>query len=423
MAPVYHPGPVASRPPAPPHGHSQRTLTIPAPKAHKARTPRKHRGRGGQPIAPGSTLTRRQFRKLVKATVNAQFAPQEAEQARQESEARQQGVDMQGFYDQYLAELAKHQANTQANAAASNAAFGQLAGSLKSQAPALNADSANASLVRQALTAGFGSQLAGQGANASQYADTLAHVVAPGQKLQQAALSQHQLQDFARRREELAAQKGAVKATTRRQLLSDERTYGLQRAAAALAGVREANDLTDARARRRETRRHNRRSERQTDRRLDTAQQNADTNSYRAHHPAKGKGGKPTSGPGSLTTAQESRLVQQVKNAKAAARQALTAKPKNPGDPPLTSTQVRALLAAGQVDGRKYDSDVINAAFDLLPTDLGGRGALSHPNVVALRRMGIHARRYFPVIGRPKKKIGGMTEKQTGNYKGTFGLK
>jgi hypothetical protein len=94
---------------------------------------------------------------------------------------------------------------------------------------------------------------------------------------------------------------------------------------------------------------------------------------------------KPDQGPGSITPAAETKIVQSVKNAQAAVRRLMS-------HPEANSTEVRALLAAGKVDGRKYDHDVINAAFDLAQN-----GGLSPQNVRALRGMGVHAKRYFPV--------------------------
>jgi len=118
-----------------------------------------------------------------------------------------------------------------------------------------------------------------------------------------------------------------------------------------------------------------------------------------ANHPGKGsKADKPTSGPGSLTSAQESKAVQRVKSAAAAARQGMSVKGAN-------STQVRAGLANGFQDGTHYTADEINAAFDLLPTSLGGKGGLSPANVKALHRMGIHVNGNFPIA--PVKATGG----------------
>jgi hypothetical protein len=64
-------------------------------------------------------------------------------------------------------------------------------------------------MLRQALTASFGAMLAGQGANASGYADTLAHVVGPGQKLQGVTRAQGDVTKAQQARSDLAKEKGS----------------------------------------------------------------------------------------------------------------------------------------------------------------------------------------------------------------------
>jgi hypothetical protein len=64
-------------------------------------------------------------------------------------------------------------------------------------------------MLRQALTASFGAMLAGQGANASSYADTLAHVVGPGQKLQGLTRAQGDVTKAQQARSDLAREKGS----------------------------------------------------------------------------------------------------------------------------------------------------------------------------------------------------------------------
>jgi hypothetical protein len=173
------------------------------------------------------------------------------------------------------------------------------------------------------------------------------------------------------------------------------------------ASIASGKDLT-AQERVTETTRHNKASEKNT-RRSIKAQRNspsaqktkADLAFFKKHGyypptgaPKKGAGStgaKPTQGPGSLNQGAETKLVQQVKGARAAA-QTLMSKPG------AKSSEVRQLLAAGKVDGVKYSHDAINAAFDLLPPKYGGLGALSPANVKALHRMGIHVNGVFPIL-------------------------
>jgi hypothetical protein len=129
--------------------------------------------------------------------------------------------------------------------------------------------------------------------------------------------------------------------------------------------------------------------------------------------PGQGTAKKPTAGPGSLTSGQENHIVQQVKGARAAAASLMS-------QPGAKSSEVRQLLAAGKVDGIKYPHDVINAAFDLLPTKYGGLGGLSRANVKALHHMGVHVQGVFPLVFGGAKSAPATAVQQTSS--GVFGF-
>lgn len=136
-----------------------------------------------QPIVPGSSTTQRDLAHQREAAVNLQYGPN-AVGASQQRE-RETG----DWYDAYLRELAQHAGNVQG--------FGQQAqdqinGLTNIQGPADTApkDPQNqtiaqqAAAVRSALLGGLKTKIQGQATAANTYADTLAHVVAPGQKVQ-----------------------------------------------------------------------------------------------------------------------------------------------------------------------------------------------------------------------------------------------
>jgi hypothetical protein len=161
------------------------------------RTQRTAAVQGAQPIVPGSSVTNRDLAQQTKVAEALKYGQQET-QLNQDLAARQrQAMDQAGWFDQYQAQLAQHQANT---AQINQQAVGQqqaLTGSVGAiQAPpsatpvpgavpsAQNVtDAQNATALRQALTASFGAMMSQQGAAANTYADTLSHVVAPTQKL------------------------------------------------------------------------------------------------------------------------------------------------------------------------------------------------------------------------------------------------
>lgn len=120
-------------------------------------------------------------------------------------------------------------------------------------------------------------------------------------------------------------------------------------------------------------------------------QQNADANTYRAHHPKPGKKPKPTKGLGSLTPEQEQTYVKQI--------QALSKSIRTGG-----GTR-RQAIAEGP------HSPQVNETLANAANDLAKLGYISPANVKALQKIGIHAGQ-FP---RSKQKASkqGTTPNQT----------
>jgi hypothetical protein len=120
--------------------------------------------------------------------------------------------------------------------------------------PQLSKDSANGASVRQAMFNSYGAMLAGQGRANTDYADTLAHVVAPGQKLQAQAQNARGTTALRSKLTDLKGEKGAYKQSFLDSLTDSERKNVL---AAAVAGQENLLDTVKTQ----ETIRHNKASE------------------------------------------------------------------------------------------------------------------------------------------------------------------
>jgi hypothetical protein len=228
--------------------------------AKKALTPelarkRKARIMAGQPVVAGSALTNRDLSKESKAAMRVKYAPLETKQHKQLDMARNQQRDVGGFYDAYLKQVAQHAANTQtigqqavtAGQQTQNAVTGLARADLTGlQNPAtadaqargatagdLSQMASNAAAVRQALVGSFVQQQAGQSAAASNYADSQAHVVAPGQKLGALAMAQGRVRQVREDVTATARQKGADRQAYEAGVRSDEGKNVLARQIAA----------------------------------------------------------------------------------------------------------------------------------------------------------------------------------------------
>ncbi len=388
--PMYTPGPVAPTPHVP-QGHSNRTLTQHVRKPKKPRAPRHPKVDPlSLPAAPGSSLTVGQLRKLVAAASDEKFGP----------EQRAIGLRQQQIPAWFAAYRAQIQQQQDAQAARTTGAVDALKG-LAASAGAVGPEATPEAQAAAAIRAQGGSgqtQLAQLlGDNQGQFLQNLG-LLTNANQIAELSKGSTQLSDLARERSDFSQTYG-------QQLLSDEAKRRLEAAAFNLNQTKAVTEIQHTKTQDNLARRKVKISSRQAKRNAAIQQQNADTNAYRAHHPKMPVAKKPAYGPGSLNQGAETKIVQSVKGATSLARQLMS-------KPGANSSEVRHLLAAGfnpatgKYNGQKYDHDVINAAFDLLPSDLGGNGGLSAANVKALRRMGVHVDRYFKRVGRIKKSTG-----------------
>jgi hypothetical protein len=285
------------------------------------------------PIVEGGTTTQRDLAHSREAAVTTQFGPNAV------GAYQQREKDTGGWYDQYLAELAKHQQNVQGFG---QEAQGQVANLGNVQGPAgstpqdagVQATAGQADAVRKSLLGAMQGQLAGQGASANTYADTLANVVAPGQKVQ--ALTQARGAT-----DELKGKIGAFRTQFEQQAKTDEGKSVL--AQQALTGKTAAQQAQDAIAAARvgETVRHNKAvetkpptaSEQKTQQQIDFFNKHGyypPTGKPTKPKPKKGEGGSPEW----LTNAQMGEGLTQVVKLKDFANKAKTGQPFVPGHKP-----------------------------------------------------------------------------------------
>lgn len=215
-----------------------------------------------QTVTPGSSLTYRQLAHQRQASLDTQFGPQEQALGQQLSSQQQLNRDLQSGFDAYLADLRSHAQNTGNIVGAANQANQQLVGSIGNLrtdvggSPA-QGDADQAAAVRQKLLASFGVQQAGAGQANQTYADTLANVVGPGQKLQSIAQGGRNEQAIRGKLTGLAAQRGAAGQQYDADTIAAEAKNVLANAAFGLDQARADASAAAGRATRRETRRHN----------------------------------------------------------------------------------------------------------------------------------------------------------------------
>jgi hypothetical protein len=235
------------------------------------------------PITPGSGVTNAM---LARETANAQTV----KYGQAETALKEQGLgtmqlarNEQDWYGGYQRELAQHAANTQAinaQANAANLALQQgITGIGQSQVAGIqqgaNVDAAsrgttaanlgpeaNAALgVRQQMAQGLGAQQVATGAAQSRYADTMAGVVAPTQKLQALQQAGRDFQGVLKQGQGLAREKGAYGEQYKSQRVADEFKNVLAQQTLGLDAQKAAATVQTAAANRAETRRAHKASE------------------------------------------------------------------------------------------------------------------------------------------------------------------
>lgn len=212
------------------------------------------------PITPGSTVTNRALALESKNATTVRYDQQDQALAKQLERQQALQRDTGGWYDTYKADLARHAQNTQAINAQAQQQIQGLGNSMRAMDAAgtnpTTADS-QASLVRQQMLAGFGSQQAATGAANNQYADLLANVVAPTQGLQARAGAAQRTRDVGDQITALQAEKGAYGAEYRATRTADETKNVLAGAALQLDAGNTAADNTRADAQLTESKRNN----------------------------------------------------------------------------------------------------------------------------------------------------------------------
>jgi len=197
------------------------------------------------PITEGSAVTNKQLALEAANATRVRYGPQEQALQAQQQRAQSLGRDQNDWYNAYKAELAQHAQNVQAIGNDAVTQDAQLAQGVRgldqsqsdAQAKQMQADAAirggtvdpslattasDASAIRQQMLAGFGSQQAGVGAANSQYADTLAHVVAPTQQLQAQAQASNKVNELIAQLAALQGDKGAYDQQYRSGRVADE---------------------------------------------------------------------------------------------------------------------------------------------------------------------------------------------------------
>jgi hypothetical protein len=233
-----------------------------------------------RPVVPGSSMTTGQLNRASRAAGRTAYGPAEAANRRDVANARTFSRDVGGpggFYDQYLAQLRQHTANVNQIAGQASAAVGQLPGqvtglaqadlsSLQGQADTSAAArgttagnlapmASDAAAVRQALTGSYAAQQTAQNAAAQTYADTLARVVGPTQKLAGQAVAQGKIKTAREKLTETLGEKGAAVSKYREETKASEAKNVL---AMQIAGIGAASKV----ATQRETVRSHKASER-----------------------------------------------------------------------------------------------------------------------------------------------------------------
>jgi hypothetical protein len=323
------------------------------------------------------------------------------------------GVGQLGQFSGALQGLDQSQLNQSQAAANQDASVrGAVAGN---QGP----DASNAAGVRQAGLAAQAGQLAGTSMANTRYADTLANVVAPGQRIQAGAQAAQGVTDAGQKLADLATQTGAYKQSYKADAIDAERKNVLENAAfglksdkaATTSAVKVAAQRTSA-----HDKAQNRKIKRSSLSLAQRKEQDAkDKDAYQRKHglgpykPGGSKAGK--KGASSFGTPQQQRSTVSEVN-KVVGLIKSSPKVDDQGHP-LTDQVIRQhLLSGANPTGSPIDRRIVNIAFDL-----ARKGGLSAPNVKSTHQLGVQVNGNFKVLGKTKAK-----KKVTAKARPTGGL-
>lgn len=398
-----------------------------------------------QPVAsiPGTQLaspvTERDLAHEAGAATNVRYGPQEGAIAEQLAQAVQQKSDTNTWYEDYKNRLQTYQQQVGAYQQGANDAMqglqqgvtglgqqdnafvqSQQAGMPQGTAsapPASVGQNANAALaVRQGIAGNYGANQAQVGAANNTYASNLANVVGPQQQLTALSEKQGGINKVLTRKTTLKGQEGDYNQQYRATRRSDETKNLL---AAGALGINATNAKTSA-AKAVETARHNRATLRQQVKaEQDThtvALANANTTAEnlteterhnrvmeRLKKANPGKTVKPATGPGSISSAAETKVVDKVKQLKQ-----LMGNSTWPGGP-LKGKKMTAEQVRHHYQAQGLDDDIIRLAYSLYKNN----GKLGPDGVRAAHALGIHVGGRWGQVGN--------TPKSTTNYGGGAG--
>lgn len=236
----------------------------------KQRQQRQLNQRLDTPVVNGSQLTGRGLAHQRQAEQQLQYGPQEQALGRELGQAQQLGRDQQGWFQQYQNDLRQHAEKVRANNQAATQALTQLTGNIGQQGqpqgmdPSVAADAQKGSAVRQALIGSFGAQLNQTGAASNQYADTLANVVAPGQRLTAANQNARTQSGIQEKQTALAGDKAAFGRKYDADTIANELKNVVAQQALGLDVQKQSASEAAGRSTRRETRRSNQAKEQNT---------------------------------------------------------------------------------------------------------------------------------------------------------------
>jgi hypothetical protein len=221
------------------------------------------------PVVQGSSLTNREVAHQARTAADVQYGGALTAQQQTVAQQQQLGKDMAGWFDEYRKGLQQSQANTQQIGDNTTSKIGQLAGAFSAPNTAgfsaENADDATkAAAVRKAILSNSGAVATAQSGAANQYANTLANVVAPTQKLQARSEQAGKVQQALEALTGLNKEKGQYEQQQRGSIASDEAKNVLAAQTLGLDTAKTKAQIALQTAQTGETARHNKASEKNT---------------------------------------------------------------------------------------------------------------------------------------------------------------
>ena len=218
------------------------------------------------PVVQGSSLTNRDVARQANAGAEVKYGDVIRQGQQSIGQSEQAGKDMAGYFDDYQRKLAEAQGTQAQIGREATAGIGSLAGAFGAPDTAglsagNAADATNAATVRKAILANVGAVQTAQAGNANTYANQLANVVAPGQKLAAQAQSAGKTQSLREQLSGLVKEKGTYKQQLQADAVADEGKNVLAQQALGLDVTKAQTQAQQTAAQQAETRRHNKAGE------------------------------------------------------------------------------------------------------------------------------------------------------------------